>query len=493
MDAQMRIGSMVGKTTISSRDGQGPEQRRRPASRGYRGEASAATPDPDIHPADGLELTPKRLYDVLLAFCGLVALSPLMAVVGALIKISDGGKVFYRQLRVGRGGEEFWIYKFRTMVPAGDKAGPSVTKGGDSRITRIGWILRKTKLDELPQLLNVLLGDMSLVGPRPEVPRYVRHYTPEQRTILSLKPGITDLASLCFRDEEALLANADNLEEFYIKHCIPRKMQLNRDYSRRANLLTDTWIILQTLCPYRLGVLVCYGSLLAVSYWLACGLASNFAPPQLSTIEFGQELGLVLALQLVCLTWRNQCNGLLSYFSFPELKQLGASLIGAASGLMLWSFASGGGPALNIILIDALVAFCVMSGFRTLLRRWRERQAGEEQEDVRPTRVGIIGAGSTGAQLALELTENRRFGRMVVAFFDDDFHKWQKSIHDVPVAGMPECLLDGWQEKLDEVVIAMPEANRDRVREIENLLSKTRLKFYSVSCLAGFPDRRQAA
>jgi FlaA1/EpsC-like NDP-sugar epimerase len=240
-------------------------------------------------------------------------------------------------------------------------------------------------------------------------------------------------------------------------------MQLNRDYSRRANLLTDTWIILQTLCPYRLGVLVCYGSLLAVSYWLACGLASNFAPPQLSTIEFGQELGLVLALQLVCLTWRNQCNGLLSYFSFPELKQLGASLIGAASGLMLWSFASGGGPALNIILIDALVAFCVMSGFRTLLRRWRERQAGEEQEDVRPTRVGIIGAGSTGAQLALELTE------------------------------MPECLLDGWQEKLDEVVIAMPEANRDRVREIENLLSKTRLKFYSVSCLAGFPDRRQAA
>lgn len=201
---------------------------------------------PDINRASGPDWTAKRLYDVVFSFIGLVLLAPLFAVIWALVKITDGGVVFYRQARVGRGGREFWIYKFRTMVPAADQTGPSITKQGDARVTRIGRILRKTKLDELPQLWNVLKGDMSLVGPRPEVPRYVQRYTPEQREVLRLKPGITDLASLYFRDEEELLANADNLEEFYLQHCVPRKLQLNLEYAARANLVSDTWIILQT-------------------------------------------------------------------------------------------------------------------------------------------------------------------------------------------------------------------------------------------------------
>src|SRR5438132_5785292 len=274
----------------------------------------------------------KGLYDLIFACCGLVVLSPLFLLIAALVKIADGGPILYRQIRVGLHGRPFRICKFRSMVSATEQAGPFVTKNGDTRITWIGRILRKTKLDELPQLWNVLKGDMSLVGPRPEVPRYVQYYTPEQRDILRCQPGITDLASLCFRDEEVLLRNADRLEEFYTQQCIPRKLRLNREYAERANLLSDTWIIVQTICPYWIGVLVNYGIILTASFWLSYGLIYDFAPPAMSALQFWRELSVALALQLGCLTWRKQCRGLLSYFSFPELRQVGTAQGLAAVG-----------------------------------------------------------------------------------------------------------------------------------------------------------------
>lgn len=424
----------------------------------------------------------KRFYDMVFSFGGLVVLSPLFLLIAALIKIADGGEVFYRQTRIGLLGRPFRICKFRTMISAAEQAGPAITKDGDARITWIGRILRKTKLDELPQLWNVLKGEMSLVGPRPEVPRYVERYTPEQREILRCKPGITDLASLCFRDEEALLGHANNVEEFYMQHCVPRKLRLNQEYAARANLLSDTWIIMQTVCPYWAGVLATYGILLAASLWLAYGLISDFAPPATSTLQFWREIALVLALQLGCLTWHKQCRGLLSYFSFPELRQVGTALGLATVGLLaLWA-AGAGGPPRNVILVNALLSFSLLSGFRVLLRLWRERSAGTgDAPDNPPARVGIIGAGTSGAQLALELAGKKKLGRIPIAFFDDDPQKWQKCIHEVPVVGMPECLLDGWAAKLDEVVIAMPNASESRLLEINQLLGQTGLKFYRIS------------
>jgi lipopolysaccharide/colanic/teichoic acid biosynthesis glycosyltransferase len=189
----------------------------------------------------------KRYYDLLFALLGLLVLSPLLALIAAAIKISDGGPVFFRQERVGLYGRRFRIWKFRTMIPDADKLGLSVTRDGDARITRIGRLLRKSKLDELPQLWNVVAGDMSLVGPRPEVPRYVARYTPEQREILRLKPGITDLASLEFRNEEDILKSATDVEEFYLHRCVPRKIELNRLYAAQSSLWNDTRLILQTL------------------------------------------------------------------------------------------------------------------------------------------------------------------------------------------------------------------------------------------------------
>ncbi len=194
--------------------------------------------------------TAKRIYDLFFTSIGLVCLAPLLLLLALAVRCSDGRPVLYRQRRVGQFGRLFWIWKFRTMVTSADQVGPGVTKDGDPRVTRFGRLLRKTKLDELPQLWNVLRGDMSLVGPRPEVPRYVEQYTEEQRAILKLKPGITDLATLEFRDEEELLRSAEDLEHFYLQYCVPRKIALNLAYARGAGLCSDTWVILQSLLPW---------------------------------------------------------------------------------------------------------------------------------------------------------------------------------------------------------------------------------------------------
>ena len=156
--------------------------------------------------------------------------------------------------------------------------------------------------------------------------------------------------------------------------------------------------------------------------------------------------------------------------------------------LGLWAVGAGGPPR-NVILVDSLLSISLLGGFRVLLRSWRERSAFEEHAPSNPpARVGIIGAGSTGAKLALDLMLKRRFGRVVVAFFDDDPRKWQKQIHNVPVVGMPECLLDGWTDKLDEVIIAIPTVASERIRDLDQLLRKTRLKLYTLSCPLQFWD-----
>jgi lipopolysaccharide/colanic/teichoic acid biosynthesis glycosyltransferase len=189
----------------------------------------------------------KRLFDIVASAIGLLVLWPVFLVIAVLIKLEDGGPVFYRQERIGYKGRLFKIWKFRTMVVNADKLGKPLTVGRDPRITRVGYWLRKFKLDELPQLLNVLLGEMSLVGPRPEVPQYVALYTPEQRRVLDLVPGITDPASIKFANEAELLAEASDPEKFYIEHIMPTKIRLNMEYASHATLWSDILVILKTL------------------------------------------------------------------------------------------------------------------------------------------------------------------------------------------------------------------------------------------------------
>lgn len=193
------------------------------------------------------QLIAKRAMDIVLSACALAVLWPLLLLIALAILIDDPGPVFYRQVRVGRNGKTFRIFKFRSMVMDADKKGLAITVGRDSRITRVGAVLRKTKLDELAQLLNVFLGQMSFVGPRPEVPKYVELYTPYQRQVLLVRPGITDYASIAYRNENDLLAGAPDPEAMYIERIMPDKIELNMKYLREISPLADIRLILKTI------------------------------------------------------------------------------------------------------------------------------------------------------------------------------------------------------------------------------------------------------
>jgi len=189
----------------------------------------------------------KRCFDIFASFIGLVILSPFFIIISIIILLDSRGSIFYKQVRVGKNNRDFKLFKFRSMSTGSDKKGLLTVGGRDSRITRSGYFIRKYKLDELPQLLNVLFGDMSLVGPRPEVRKYVDMYNVEQMKVLSVKPGITDYASIEYSNENDLLAKSSEPEKTYIEEIMPAKLLLNQKYIAEQGLLTDLKIIFKTI------------------------------------------------------------------------------------------------------------------------------------------------------------------------------------------------------------------------------------------------------
>lgn len=191
----------------------------------------------------------KRIFDLSSAVFGLIILSPIFLVAALAIKLDSPGPVFFRQKRIGQHGIPFRIFKFRTMTVTQNSDAPEITAANDERVTGIGSFLRQHKIDELPQLLNVLFGNMSIVGPRPELAKFVALYPPEVRdVVLSVRPGITDYAAIEFRDESSLLENTDNTEQAYVDQIMPRKLELYVDYVGNQSLLLDIRLIFRTLC-----------------------------------------------------------------------------------------------------------------------------------------------------------------------------------------------------------------------------------------------------
>lgn len=189
----------------------------------------------------------KRLLDVLLSSIGLAVLAPLFVVVALAIKLDSRGPVFFRQERIGKGFAPFLIFKFRTMEDGADRKGPLITSGGDSRVTKTGRLLRRCKIDELPQLLNVLAGDMSLVGPRPEVRKYVELFESDYGELLKVRPGITDPASMQYSEEETVLSSSGDSERDYTGKILPEKIRLSLQYVRNHSVITDMAVILKTI------------------------------------------------------------------------------------------------------------------------------------------------------------------------------------------------------------------------------------------------------
>lgn len=197
---------------------------------------------------DKFDLGAKRIFDIVSSSLGLIILLPVFVIISIAIKMDSEGEVFFRQIRVGRNGKPFKIYKFRTMMIFAEKFGKQITVGADKRITDIGKTLRKYKMDELPQLINVVLGDMSLVGPRPEVPKYVAEYSKEAaKIVLSVRPGITDQASIEYKSENDLLAKSSNPEKTYIEEILPIKINYYIDYVQTRSFFGDVRIIFKTL------------------------------------------------------------------------------------------------------------------------------------------------------------------------------------------------------------------------------------------------------
>jgi lipopolysaccharide/colanic/teichoic acid biosynthesis glycosyltransferase len=188
----------------------------------------------------------KRAFDLLAAAAGLLLVAPVLFAAAIAVRATSPGPVFFRQERIGRGGRPFFIYKFRTMVSDAPRLGGPITFGNDPRITPVGKFLRKTKLDELPQLFNVLAGHMSLVGPRPEVPRYVEMFREDYNVILQVRPGVTDLASIKYRDESAVLGKAADPEQEYIRVVLPEKIRLAKEYVASRSLRLDLMILFGT-------------------------------------------------------------------------------------------------------------------------------------------------------------------------------------------------------------------------------------------------------
>jgi len=188
----------------------------------------------------------KRMFDLFVALMGLFLTWPLLAIIAIAVKLDSPGPVFFRGQRVGRFGHRFSMYKFRSMVAGAARKGPGITASGDARVTRIGKILRRTKLDELPQLINVVRGEMSLVGPRPEDPRYVALYTPEQRRVLSVRPGVTSMASVKYRNEEAILSQG-NLDDVYVNKVMPEKLAVDLAYLDEQTFWRDLGVLGLTL------------------------------------------------------------------------------------------------------------------------------------------------------------------------------------------------------------------------------------------------------
>ncbi|UVT16990.1 MAG: polysaccharide biosynthesis protein [Nitrospira sp.] len=440
----------------------------------------------------------KRAFDVCMAALGLVVTAPLLAVISILIKLDSLGPVIFRQVRVGRGFRPFEIQKFRTM--AVDVSGSSLplTVGRDARITRVGRILRKYKLDELPQLLNVLVGDMSFVGPRPEVPRYVESLRSEYSEVLAVRPGITDLASLRYIDEATLLAFSSNPQEEYQLKVLPEKLRLAKLYIRHMSLRLDFAIIMQTLLHivrlpivvFTLPELKAAVELPSSSPWTTLGaFVTKWRRPIIVVLDVGlivlanylafvlrydgsipvgemgtfeqTVLGLV-AIRGVAFALFGLNEGLWRYTSIWDLQYILAGVLTSTVvfyGWVHWIMEIHSYPR-SIFAIDAILLIGFLAGVRLPSRVLRDKAIFQKKR-----RVLVVGAGDSGERVVREMKTRTVFNCQPIGIVDDHVGLLNQRIHGVRVLGGVRDIPKLVEElKPEVVVVAIPEATPDFLR-----------------------------
>lgn len=435
----------------------------------------------------------KRAVDLVVSLVGVVLLSPLLLAVSALVLAVDGRPVLHRGVRVGKDGRLFTMFKFRTMVRGADRLGPGVTMGRDARITPLGAALRRTKLDELPQLFNVVRGDMSLVGPRPEDPRYVDAYTPEQKRALSVRPGITSPASIAFRDEQSRLEGAS--ERDYVDRVLPLKLRLDLEYVDHRSVAVDVGILAATVSallptaaaqrflrryvPWFLidavTVAAAYYASLALRF---AGLHDPGAGPALRTVNLavGPIVLLYLAVEqawgLNRRVWRYAtASDIMLVLNVCAVATAVAVVGDLAAGLVL----GVRDLPLSVIVLGGFLTFLgvVITRFRGRILRaaWKRRPGGESP----PTPTLIYGAGDAGNFVAWRLLNSvQRDAYDVVGFIDDDPRKLGLRIHGLPVLGaradVPEIVR---RRRIQLVVVAIINVSGEALRDIVTVCQAT--------------------
>ncbi len=459
----------------------------------------------------------KRAVDVFGAATGLVLLAPLFVVIAAIIKIDSPGPVFFRQLRVGRYGELFRIFKFRTMIDVQRVDAAQITVSGDDRITRSGYWLRRWKLDELPQLIDVLRGTMSLVGPRPEVPRFVAHYPSEWRErLLSVRPGITDFASVRYRDEGSLLAQSDDPEREYLEVVLPAKLRYALRYVDNPSLASDfrvlgltlrtvfapnlpsSWSVLpmphsrlwpkldramSALGPRRRTIATAVDGLVVLSCWhLTYLFRLGFErwqpgrPWYDDFVSFG-----VVAAYLVAMAVTGVPRGLWRFFGFDDFKRIAAGcLIAGLSSAVAVLLAQLVGVARAVLVLHPLFCIVALSLVRMLYRMlWEHAHACTSGTDGDPKRAIVLGAGDAGRRVVSTL--HRRDGWMVLAMLDDDRAKWGLRIAGVSVEGsIGDLALPHVLAGATHVIVALPSASAEEQARAVELARTTGLVVMSV-------------
>ena len=446
----------------------------------------------------------KRAVDTLGAFIGLVVCMPLFALIAFLIKVNSRGPVLFRQVRVGRGFRPFCLYKFRTMGQDASSKGGELTIGDDARVTRIGRFLRQLKLDELPQLFNVLKGDMSLVGPRPEVPYYVEKFKEDYRDVLMVRPGLTDLASLKYIDEQTVLGKAARPEDEYTNTILPEKIRLARLYIEHASLVFDLAVIAQTLlqllglrsvilkvtdrdnhdevavfessvvfqllAKYRRPIIVMIDLVLIVlAYYSAFWLRFDGQPPADVTQLFLSTLPWLVLIRAIAFMVFRLNEGLWRYVSIWDFKKIvGGVLAGTMAFYVLvnWGFSVTGYPR-SIYIIDSILLIGFLCGIRIAVRLFRERKVLRKTK-----RVLIVGAGDAGENIVREMQTHSTSSYTPIGFVDDDVSKVGKRIHGVKVLGTRQDLSRILHtHKPEEVLVALPGTQSAILREITAVLA----------------------
>lgn len=457
------------------------------------------------------KVEPVRLLDLLLCLLALPWLLPLFGLLALLVKLSSPGSVFYRAKRVGQHGQPFAMYKFRTMYEGSDRKGPGVTVNQDPRVTPIGRILRRFKLDELPQLINILKGEMSLVGPRPEDPRYVAYYSEDQRQLLSIRPGLTSPASLYYSQEETLLSGA-NWETTYIECILPQKLAIDLAFAQHYTVQNYLAVLLATVVavlrmPRFVEILLKLRNrhvllldlfLLLVTPTVA--LAFRLDLPVWS-IKPDRALIFYTVLALLVKEVVFYLFGLYTrYWRYASISDLGRiiSAVGVTTALLFscftifYHYLDRVDLAIyrSLPLLDGLLTAVAVGGVRfsfRLLNEWQRKYRALSGN----RRVLIVGAGSAGTMVLDEIKANPELDMAVVAFIDDDRAKIGTHVQGVPVVGSTDEIAAYVAEYfVDRIIVAMPSAARARLRKIVEQCGATGLETYSLpgmyELLAGY-------